>query len=76
MRGVASELPVGGGISETCLAPGYDPPGVGDQVQLQDTDQPSTGETSWYLIRATNPCGIGSYGTTSQAAERTTSICP
>ena len=37
---------------------------------------PPSGEAFYYLIRATNVCGIGAYGTDSDGSERESGACP
>lgn len=51
-----SELPVGGS-SDVCLAAGT------PATTLTDPDVPLAGTAFWYLVRAKNACGIGTYGT-------------
>jgi hypothetical protein len=70
LRGALSELPVGTGSSETCLHP--DVPGS----SLPDKQHPATGCGSYYLIRAYNVCGVGTYGFESSGAERLSTVCP
>ena len=70
MRGRVSELPVGGGASETCLASGV------STTQMPDTTTPALGTALYYLVRGTNVCGVGTWGTTSAGAEHVTLACP
>ena len=74
VRGALVELPVGAGGSEVCLESDYGP--GSDPVVLDDSETPGAGDGFWYLVRATNTCGIGSYGKTSANEERVTTICP
>jgi hypothetical protein len=74
-RGSITELPVGGGAAESCAANGYDPVPVAGLVQLADAT-PDPGGGLWYLVRATNACGIGTYGSASAGPERITAVCP
>jgi len=67
VRGVG--LPVGSG-AETCVVTGT------SAAQFDDATLPGTGTRLWYLVRARNACGTGSYGKTSAGAPRTTSACP
>lgn len=70
MRGLVSELPIGGGSSETCL---------GSELttnQGRDSERPNLGMSYYYLVRGENSCGIGSYGRDSASNERTSSSCP
>jgi hypothetical protein len=70
MRGLISQQPVGGGAAETCLAP--------DTGATQSTDAsiPAIGAGLYYLVRGTNVCGVGTYGSTSAGAPRNTAACP
>lgn len=70
VRGLISELPVGGGAAKTCLASG----GTGNQVT--DASVPPPGAGFYYLVRGSNVCGVGTYGATSAGVERVTSACP
>jgi len=69
-RGDAGQFPVGGGIAETCLAPAI--PGT----STVDATAPATRRAFWYLVRGTNSCGPGTYGTRSNGTPRTTAVCP
>ena len=69
-RGLASELPVGSGASETCLAPGI------TAATTTDTSTPAVGASFWYLVRVRSNCGTGSYGVASNGTPRVTSACP
>jgi hypothetical protein len=70
VRGLASELPVGSGASEFCLASEIIP------ATTTDTAIPATGMSFWYLIRGRNSCGTGNYGYASDGTPRVTSACP
>ncbi len=70
LRGVVSQLPVGTGGSETCLAEGL--PGT----SITDDATPVAGSAFYYLVRGENACGAGTYGRTSRDAERTSTACP
>ena len=75
VRGVVSELPVGGSGSEICLE--ADLAGGAGTVSLALTDgDPPSGEAYWYLVRGDNGCGAGSYGSSSAGIPRTTAACP
>ena len=74
-RGLLSELPVGAGASETCIASGL-APGPGFFVAFPDPESPGAGSGFWYLVRAANGCGVGTYGLESGGAERLTKACP
>jgi hypothetical protein len=78
VRGLISELPVGGGPAESCVEPDYDPGPGGETGTIQWTTQenPPSGTAFWYLVRAHNGCGGSGYGFTSTGAPRVTSACP
>jgi photosystem II stability/assembly factor-like uncharacterized protein len=69
LRGSVGELPVGG-ASDTCLVAGT------TASSLADTDLPSPGGAYWYLVRATNACGTGTYGAASGGSPRAGTACP
>jgi hypothetical protein len=68
LRGAVSQLPVGAGASETCLATV-----VG--TATVDASRPPAGQGFWYLVRGHNDCGDGTYGAAT-AGTRVSSICP
>jgi len=70
LRGVLEEPPVGAGGSETCLAAGI------SAATTIDGDLPSGGQAFFYLVRARNVCGAGTYGNASDGTERVTMACP
>lgn len=70
LRGALDELPVGGGASETCLVSGI------AGATLNDGTLPGEGEGFFYLVRARNSCGTGSYGFQSDGAARLSAACP
>jgi len=70
MRGLISQLPTGGKPAETCLAPDS------GSTQFVETDTPAVGAGFYYLVRGSNVCGVGTYGTTSGGASRNTAVCP
>ena len=78
VRGALPEFPVGSGGAELCLGASYTPsPGPDPEtVALDDAELPASGSGFWYLVRATNGCGVGTYGTTSAGQERITTACP
>ena len=41
-----------------------------------DTALPSTGDSTWYLVRARNGCGVGSWGNSSNGTARSITACP
>jgi len=69
MRGSISELPVGSGASESCLAAS-----VGGTA-WSDATPPSAGTGNFYLVRGINQCD-GTWGYYASPQERVTSICP
>jgi hypothetical protein len=76
VRGLQDELPVGGGPSEVCLVADHTPDGgTSDTVSWTDPGIPAPGGTFWYLVRATNACGRGTYGAGNHGAPRSTEAC-
>jgi len=69
-RGLLTEFPVGAGGSETCVASGLSNP------TAEDPEAPGGGQGFWYLVRARDSCGTGTYGYQSNGAERITAACP
>ncbi len=70
VRGTLSALPVGpGGGDETCFD---------DLIGavLVDSTVPAPGAGFWYVSRAENACGIGTYGARSDNTPRTSTTCP
>jgi hypothetical protein len=74
LRGLVTQLPVGSGAAESCLASGI----VNDFTS--DPSAPATAAAHWYLVRGRNACGTGTYGFRTSGgvpvAERTSSDCP
>jgi len=70
LRGRIDELPVGGGIHETCAVD------AAVAAEIQDSSVPSPGQGFYHLVRASNACGVGSYGARSSGAPRVSSACP
>jgi hypothetical protein len=70
VRGSLSGLPVGAGVSETCLAFGL------TQSTMTDGNAPPLHEGFWYLVRGRNICGAGRYGSTDTGTETSSSACP
>lgn len=68
LRGALAELPVGGGPSEVCLA-------TTGGNSFVDGATPSVDQGSWYLARAQNACGTGTYGNAT-TGPRVSSTCP
>jgi CSLREA domain-containing protein len=71
LRGDLTGLPVNGGASGTCLAPG----GVAGS-SIPDSTTPLEGAAFWYLVRGRNTCGTGTYGFATGGTERTSTSCP
>lgn len=74
LRGTLPALPVGpGGGDETCL-------GDGIGTTVQDVTVPAVGTGLWYLVRGSNACGVGTYGTQRTGgvagAPRVSTTCP
>jgi hypothetical protein len=69
MRGALSQLPTGSGSAETCLA--SDAPARA----LTDETIPATGTGFYYLVRASNACGTGTFGSGSSGVPRDTGVC-
>jgi hypothetical protein len=69
IRGGLAELPVGSGASEVCARSG-----VVGTVWHELLPLP-VGSGVYYLVRGTNPCGIGSYGTDSDGSLRSSAAC-
>lgn len=69
LRGLVGALPVGAG-SESCLAAGT------PAASIVDAELPAAGAAFWYLVRAKNPCGVGSYGAASDGSPRLGTACP
>jgi len=70
LRGNVPALPVGpGGGDERCF------PNIGIP-QFTDTTGPALGVGFWYVVRAENSCGTGSYGNRSNGTPRTSTTCP
>jgi hypothetical protein len=67
---LGSQLPTGGKPAETCLAPDS------GSTQFVDATTPAIGTGHYYLVRGSNVCGVGTYGTTSGGAPRNTAVCP
>jgi hypothetical protein len=73
-RGLVSQFPIGTGAAESCFATGI------ATNTITDSSIPPESDIYWYLARARNACGTGTYGYGSvngaPGAERTTSTCP
>jgi len=68
--GRADELPAGMGPNETCRASGL------TGTSLEVTERPPAGKALWYLVRARNSCGAGTWGTSSNGVTRAPTECP
>jgi hypothetical protein len=69
VRGLITELPVGG-ASEACVLSG------GAAPQVLDGGVPDPAGCFYYLVRARNVCGVGTYGTQEGGTPRSTPTCP
>jgi hypothetical protein len=69
-RGTLGQWPAGSGADEICVEQ------HGGSNVLTIADVPDVDSGSWYLVRATTACGLGSYGDESGGAPRNVSICP
>ena len=70
VRGALGQFPVGSQPAETCLASAI--PGAA----IVDAALPDLGTGFWYLVRGRNACGIGTWGSASDGAPRSSSACP
>ncbi|HET9300441.1 MAG TPA: FG-GAP-like repeat-containing protein [Candidatus Polarisedimenticolaceae bacterium] len=70
LRGSLQGFPVGSGTGEVCLAGGT------GATFVSDGTVPPAGTGRYYVVRAKNACGDGSYGARSSGAERTSPTCP
>ena len=70
LRGAIAGLPVGGAGAETCASAGT------TAASLSDPAAPAPGDGFWYLVRATNACGTGTWGATSAGQTRSSATCP
>jgi hypothetical protein len=70
VRGALGAFPVGpGGGDEVC----FDALGA---AGLVDASIPAAGTGFWYLSRAQNACGVGTFGQQSNGTPRLTTTCP
>jgi hypothetical protein len=70
LRGEIEDLPVIGEPSDTCLALGA------PDVSATDTAAPAPEHGWWYLVRAKNACGAGTYGARTGGQVRDSVACP
>ena len=75
LRGRVADWPVGSNpATETCLS------GDVSGTTGSDASIPAEGGGYWYLVRAANACGAGSYGSQAShgapTAPRTSATCP
>ena len=70
LRGLVTQLPVGSGAGDICLASG-----VANEF-TSDAAAPGGSSAFWYLVRGRNACGIGTYGFRTGGMERTSTTCP
>jgi hypothetical protein len=68
LRGLLAGLPVGG-ASESCLVTGT------TASSVADADLPPGDAGFWYLVRAKNACGTGTYGEASGGTPRVGTVC-
>src|SRR5262249_52334011 len=71
---VSGSMGPGAGISlatGTCIESGSSTPSYSDS-----RPDPSRGAGRWYLARARNVCGMGTYGASSAGTERILPSCP
>lgn len=69
-RGLLGNLPVGSGPGETCVATGT------PASTATDYSSPGPATGYWYLARARNVCGVGTYGSAGNGEPRITAACP
>ncbi|MDX1389871.1 MAG: thrombospondin type 3 repeat-containing protein, partial [Acidobacteriota bacterium] len=69
VRGDLSMLPVGSG-PETCISTGS------TSASAQDTGTPVAATGFYYVVRAVNGCGTGTFGFETDTDERLTATCP
>lgn len=70
-RGPLSDLHTGGGFTgATCLGPA-----IGGTIAT-DPQTPAAGGGYYYLARARNVCGVGSWGMNGTGAARILAVCP
>jgi len=67
LRGSIHQLPVGTGVDEVC--------GFTVSTHLVDDEFPAVGTGFYYLLRGSNSCATGTFGTTSLGDERLTAAC-
>jgi hypothetical protein len=70
LRGLVPELALASRPSDACLATGL------VAGSLTDTERPAPGGSFFYLVRARNACGSGTWGTASSGAPRLVTGCP
>ncbi|HEX6852403.1 MAG TPA: hypothetical protein VF139_13475 [Candidatus Polarisedimenticolaceae bacterium] len=69
-RGVLAELRAGSHAGETCAVAGS------PSTSASDPAVPPAGTGFWYLVRARNACGSGSWGAGSNGTPRSVAACP
>jgi VCBS repeat protein len=70
MQGILPHVPTGSRSGEVCLASG------GQERTLIDVTIPTPGTGFYYLVRAFNACGTGTFGAASSGASRDPGVCP
>lgn len=69
ISGNVADLPVSSGAPGVCEADSL------DALTLEVSAVPAVGTAAWYLVRAANTCGDGSWGSDSDAQERSSAAC-
>jgi len=70
VQGLLSQLPPGTGSAETCLV------NDASTKTLTAATNPTVGQAFYYLVRASNACGTGTFGAGSSGVPRNTRACP
>jgi len=70
VRGTLPHLSAGSGSAEICLASDTSAP------SLTEGMVPAPGTGFYYVVRASNGCGTGTFGAGSSGAPRGTAVCP
>jgi alpha-tubulin suppressor-like RCC1 family protein len=70
VRGSLSGLPMQPGSGESCRYDGI------FRTDFSDTTNPAVGSGFYFLVRAANHCGNGTYGFGTSGFERITAVCP
>jgi hypothetical protein len=70
MQGTLPHLSTGSGAAEICLA------NESPERTLTDAMIPALGTGFFYVVRASNACGTGTFGAGTSGAPRATGVCP